>query len=253
MRRYQVFPHPAAVVLVLGLAASGHAETIQCTAIASLPTTIISQGIYCLTSDFSTNLSSGAAITINANNVILDLNGHKIGNLSAGIATTADGIYAEDRQNITIKNGTIRGFFAAITLNSFTSTSQGHLIEGIRADQSTYSGINVSGNGCLVRGNQVVATGGTTTITATTMGISIYGTGSRVIDNDVITVTPTAGGVSSDGMMISGTDCMVINNRVTDASTGIYMLYSSTKFRDNMTTNITATPYSGGTDAGNNH
>src|SRR5262245_9719378 len=122
----------AAVGLTLALGArSAWAETIQCTAIASLPYTISVQGVYCLAGDLSTGMTSGSAIVIATNNVVLDLNGHRIGGLAAGPGTQATGIYANDRQNITIRNGTIRGFYNGIYLGGGLG-SQGHLIEEVR-------------------------------------------------------------------------------------------------------------------------
>jgi len=109
------------------------------TPITSLPLTVTAPGIYCLTQDIATNLASGAAITIAANNVVLDLNGHGLGNLAAGLGTQAGGIFAFQRKNLTIKNGTVRGFLRGIfldDLNTFT-TSQGQVVEDIRADQNT--------------------------------------------------------------------------------------------------------------------
>src|SRR5262245_57018630 len=103
--------HALIALAGLALAAPAHAETTQCTAITSVPYTITVPGIYCLIADLEYPSASGDAITIEANNVVIDLNGHKIGNLAAGLGTTAVGISAARRQNITIKNGTLRGFW----------------------------------------------------------------------------------------------------------------------------------------------
>jgi hypothetical protein len=70
------------------------AETVNCTAITALPYTISTQGVYCLTGNLSTGMTSGSAITIATNNVVLDLNGFKIGGLAAGPDTNATGIYS---------------------------------------------------------------------------------------------------------------------------------------------------------------
>src|SRR5262245_12000504 len=48
------------------------AETTHCTPITSLPTTITSPGVYCLTSDVSLSLLAGAAIDVAASNVVVD-------------------------------------------------------------------------------------------------------------------------------------------------------------------------------------
>src|SRR6266571_814513 len=103
----------ASLLVTLALmfgAAPARAETVNCTAITSLPAVITVQGIYCFTGDLATGITSGNAIDIQTNNVVLDLNGFKLGGLAAGPGTQASGIHAFDRQNLTIKNGTVRGF-----------------------------------------------------------------------------------------------------------------------------------------------
>ena len=102
----RLVPVVVAPAVVLG-AAAARAETTQCTPVTGLPAVITVQGIYCLTGDLSTAITSGNAIEIATNNVILDLNGYKIGGLAAGPGTMANGIMAFGRQNVTIKNGTM--------------------------------------------------------------------------------------------------------------------------------------------------
>ena len=64
--------------------ATARAETVNCTAITSLPAVITVQGIYCFTGNLSTAITTGNAIEIQTNNVVLDLNGFKLGGLAAG-------------------------------------------------------------------------------------------------------------------------------------------------------------------------
>ena len=93
-------------------AAARRFHNTLCTAIfkADLPFTITSAGTYCLAESASLNLDSGAAITIDANSVVLDLNANKMGNLKNGVNTEAVGITStERRKNITIQNGAVRG------------------------------------------------------------------------------------------------------------------------------------------------
>src|SRR6476469_8239231 len=85
------------------LPALAAAETVNCTAITAAPATISASGLYCLTDDLTVNLASGNAIQITANNVVLDLNGHRLSN-SGGPATFAAGVYASGNQNVTVKN-----------------------------------------------------------------------------------------------------------------------------------------------------
>ena len=157
------------------------AETTACTAITTVPFTITTPGIYCVTQDITTNLAAGNAIEIDASNVVLDLNDHKLGNLAAGLGTTARGIRAVNRTNITIKNGTVRGFEFGILLDkSGAGAPQGYIVEGIRADLITYTGIAVVGTGNIIRNNLIVATGGTTAFGANVDADDIFiGTKSR--------------------------------------------------------------------------
>jgi hypothetical protein len=262
------------------------AETTNCTAITSLPYNISAQGIYCLRGNLNTSMAIGHAITINADNVVLDLNGFKLDGLSGGTGTLADGIYAYQRKNITIRNGTVRGFMEGILLGDFEpfTTSQSHLIEDIRADMNTYVGIQVVGRGNIIRNNQVVNTHGSTT-NKSPLAIVAYGPGARVINNDVIETKEQSGagaavGIylysspgavvennrignssrgTSFGICIDGsstnpsTDVLVSNNRVTTMVVGVCYFSSSTgKYRGNLTSGVTI-PYSGGTDALNNN
>jgi nitrous oxidase accessory protein NosD len=235
-------------------------------------------------------MDSGSAITITVNNVTIDLNGYKLGNLAAGTDTLAAGIFANQKKNITIKNGTIRGFFNGIFLNDVSpyTASSGHLIEDIRADGNTQIGIWVAGTGNVIQNNQVVSTGGSTAEidlepVVDAFGIVHIGPGARVINNDVTeTVGRDSGGSFgggngiwffaadnsvvednriSDTLDVSGIsygirilfsdNVMVVNNRIATADNGVAYTSSNGEYRDNVTSGV-ATPYTNGTDAGNN-
>lgn len=229
------------------------AETVNCTAITTIPAVINVQGVYCFTDNLATNINSGIAIDIQTNNVVVDLNGFKLGGLSAGLGTTAHGIHALDRQNITIKNGTVRGFLKGIFLENAV-LSQGHVIEGIRADQNTFVGIEVDGAGNIVRNNQVVATGGTTTVAnASAVGILMSGNGARVLNNDVINTFKQGTGTSTGINFNGATGSFAVNNRITSADRGIdYSAGATGKYRDNLTFGVTS-PFTGtGTAVGTN-
>lgn len=217
--KHILFLSRTSLLLALLFTPQVQAETVDCTAITSLPYTISSSGVYCLTGNLSTAISSGNAITIDTNNVTIDLNGWRLGGLAAGDSTATNGIYATQRKNITIRNGTIRGFKRAIFLQDFIphTTSQGHLVEDIRAEQNTTTGIEVLGQGSITRRNQIVATGRPTVTGA--FGISVAGPGSRVLDNDV---TETRSGIgAAAGLMMKYADGgMVRNNRVSGVSSG---------------------------------
>jgi hypothetical protein len=106
-----------AAMSLLGMA-SAQAETVNCTAIGAIPFTITAPGVYCLKSNKNTNITNGIAITINASNIVLDLNGFTLNGSAAGPGTEAIGIGLSHnnvlRQNITVKNGTVQGFSIGI-------------------------------------------------------------------------------------------------------------------------------------------
>jgi hypothetical protein len=252
--------HAIAVLFALGTSASASAETLNCIPITSLPFTITAKGIYCLTGDLNTSITTGNALEIAANNVIVDLNGHKIAGQAAGAGTTATGIYANQRQNITIRNGTIRGYFYGIWLDDVSpyTASQGHLVEEVRLDRNLYVGIAAFGRGCLIRRNQVTATGGTTAFGADAFAyaISASGNGQRIVDNDVMTVTKAGTGSGYGIALATAGDNLVVNNRVTraDYAVSFPLIANAGKYRDNLTDGITVSAYSGGgVNAGNNN
>jgi len=269
------------LTLLLLAAPAAWAETVNCTAITALPTVITSQGVYCLTGNLTTNMTAGNAIEIQTNNVTIDLNGWKLGGQAAGAGTGAKGIFAFQRKNITIKNGTIRGFYRGIFLSDSYpyTTSQGHLIEDIRADNNIRMGMHIEGRGNIVRRNQVVDTGGTTVI-GSAFGIYLIGPGGRVLNNDISgTVTGSGGGFglylsTADGAVIEGNriddvstgsggitrgiyilssnDVLARGNSITRADVGIYYSSGSTgKYMGTLTSGVT-TRFLGGTAVGTN-
>jgi len=267
------------LLLLAGL--SARAETIDCTAITSLPYVITSQGVYCLTGNLSTSSTSGDGITINANNVTIDLNGYKLGGLGAGDATGAAGISAYQRKNITIKNGIIRGFYLGIwLLDAFPfTTSSGHVVKGVLADQNTRAGISVYGLGNTVSSNTVVDTGGSTQ-NDLALGIVVIGSGAKVVNNTVSTTTAqntdNAYGIylstadyslvqnntvtdtlrdtgNSNAIFITVSNGVLVrNNNLANADVGLNFSGSSGKYFNNLTFDVTA-PFTGGTPVGNNN
>ncbi len=221
---------PAAALLVtLVIFHPVRAETIDCTPITTLPSIITEQGIYCLTGNLSTAMTSGNAIEIQTNNVTIDLNAWKLGGLAAGIGTAANGIYGFDRKNVTIRNGTVRGFYRGILLDG--PNAQGNLIEDVRAEQNTFLGIGTVGRGDIIRRNQVVDTGGSNLNLA---GISASGAGVRMLDNDIVGVTATGTSTAYGIFQQSGVGTVIEGNRIAEIahsgsglSYGIYLTGSS--------------------------
>jgi len=257
------------------MATPAKAETIECTVIDSIPMTITVQGIYCLKGNLASSLTSGLMIEVQTNNVTIDMNGFKLGGLAAGTGTLANGIFALDRRNITIRNGSIRGFDRGIFLQGDAANSSGHLLEDLRLDGNRFTGAEVQGTGNIIRNNQVVNTG-PTDISTVAFGLVInlsndsvvegnvissvsetgQSNGIRVIDSSLIevrnnTVLRTKDATNNRGIvLVSATDVTIIGNRILNPAgtgdIGIFDIGSSTEVNciDNIIAGYT-TPISG--------
>jgi hypothetical protein len=188
-----------------------------CTEIASVPTTISQPGLYCLKRDLSYGRISGAAVTVEANNVTVDLNGFRLGGAAAGTATFAAGIYATDRRNITIRNGTIRAFRNNVVLTGEGdgSSSSGHIIENLRIEGARRIGINVSGWRSIIRDNVVIGTVDVGTDAAFGILLNV-GNGSTITGNMVSGVT--SGGIASGIKLLASEAVTVDGNRIFDVT-----------------------------------
>ena len=238
----------------LGLTLCGEvaAETRNCIAVPAVPHTIAAPGVYCLTRDLRLDRTSGIAIRVDADDVVLDLNGHLLDGVNWGVDTEAAGVFAMERRNLTIRNGTVRGFRIGIWLSGrhpYTAWG-GHQITDIRADQNRSSGIRVDGRGSIVERNLVVDTVATA-MDAGAWGIYVLGPGNRVVDNDIVRVRSRgnafAGGIRVENLPGN----LVVSNRVSDVAYGIWF-DGDGEYRDNLTTAV-ETRYVGGTDVGNNN
>jgi hypothetical protein len=174
--------------------------------IDTLPATISTQGTWCLRHDLATKNTSGIAVNINANNVTIDCNDFKIGGLSAGTASKTNGIYAFDRQNITVRRCNVRGFNFGVWLYG----GAGHLVENNRLDDNLVIGINVIGEHNRVFGNAVYDTGGATG--------GDYACGicakADIVDNTVDGVFTDADTFNSIGIGANAVGALVSGNRV---------------------------------------
>jgi subtilisin family serine protease len=254
----------------------------SCTKVTALPYVVRTPGVYCLDRDLATDMVSGAAIEIAADHVVLDLGGYSIRRSPADMAWTATvGVFAHQRSHVTIRNGTIQGFFAGIYLQGspggLPPYDQGHLVEDVRADWNSHVGIWVEGAGSTVRSCSVLGTGGTA-IRSDSAGIRVRGMRAQVLRNQVAHTSGPAngsghgievdgagvvvegnrvgnasgGGTPSFGISVLGTDSLVVGNRLALLGHGVHFAASASgKYRDNVTVGV-STPYQGGTDAGNN-
>lgn len=198
-----------------GFSSPASAETINCTAITSLPATISTQGVYCLRGHLSTNLASGAAITVATNNVTIDCNEFKLGNLAAGLQTQATGILANSRLNITVRGCGIRGFQTGVGL-----TNGLYRVENNRFDHNTQTAVRVGGDGSVIRGNEIVDTGNSGAADVNRF-YGIYAEGNvDIVDNLISGVVATNSGLTARHVYgIYGTEMhagLVKDNRIRD-------------------------------------
>ena len=126
------------------------------TKISSLPYTIKSSGFYFVTGDLT--LASGASpgITVNADNVTIDLMGFGLNGF--GAAGTGAGIDITGRSNVEIRNGTVRNFGGGGIYS--VTTSKNCRINNIRAIFNPGPGIKLVGDNHLVQNCTVSNNGG---------------------------------------------------------------------------------------------
>lgn len=192
--------------------------------ITSLPVVITTQGNWCLKSDVATSISSGVAISIQANNVVLDCNGFKVGGLAAGLGTMAEGIVTM-KLNTVIRDCHVRGFRIGVGVVGSAGTVEDNRIEG-----NTTVGIQ-AGSGTIIRRNRVLDTGGAPGET----GYGIIVSGSGEVAENHIDGTLAGEGSSNIGRGIYATsaDGLVIRDNIVEGIHGItpwpIIVYSGTR------------------------
>jgi Ca2+-binding RTX toxin-like protein len=159
--------------------------------ISQAGTVIRSAGVYTLDRDLAYSGGSGAAITIAADNVVIDLNGHRItGSGTAG--SSAKAIVATNQSNITIRNGSIDGFFYGVELADLSArTGQygHHLVSNVDVSNCTFRGIFVQGPDNVVQNCTIHDIQGTTVYAnAFAAGIESFGARARLVNNRVTEV-----------------------------------------------------------------
>jgi hypothetical protein len=147
---------------------------------------ISSSGSYYLTGDVVTNIS---AIGVNADNVTIDLMGYSLAGAGPGITY---GVYMYERNNVEIRNGTIRDFHTGICDPNILSHD--HQVIDVRCVSNTQDGIRLSGTGNLVKDCTVSDNGhsATTSTRGIEVGYNSTVTG-NIIRNNGVSVTGSFG------------------------------------------------------------
>src|SRR4029079_6416594 len=156
----------------------------SCMALTAFPANISSPGVHFLSCNYiefpmTDKFNPGvvgdisALIYITSDNVVLDLNGTALDGTPPDPATAGItyGVFADNNKtniirNVTVRNGTIKGFGVGVSLygigipgdRSDMSPSSGHLVESIRALGNRSIGIEVIGHDSVIRGNYVAGT-----------------------------------------------------------------------------------------------
>jgi hypothetical protein len=218
------------------------------TTITSVPYTINSSGTYLLASDLQFPVGPGNAITVDANNVTIDFGGHSLSTPVHPTGPASYGIYADNRNGITVTNGEINGFAFGIyfTYTSGTVINGGHLVEKMRLVNCNYGIHQGVGQGSVFQFNQIRITSG-----EGFAGINLDSSvGDRVSDN-IISSYYNGQVHLSIGIQSTGSNSTVgnyyFNNLISNCSNGILMpAGGNDKYRLNVTSNC-ANRYFGGT------
>lgn len=138
--------------------------------ITSLPFTINQPGSYVLNSNLSMS-TSGNAITVATNDVTIDMQGFEL----TGVSPAQRGIQGFSNTNLTIRNGTIRGFTIIALMTGtgalienvnaiangrgmsvgYRSTIRNCLVESSTADYGISAGTGVTVDNCRSEGNNL--------------------------------------------------------------------------------------------------
>lgn len=146
--------------------------------------------------------SNNDPVVINADDVILDMKGQTLTQLKDPASHNKGIFISSGRTNVTIKNGTIRGFFYGIHFEDQTYSGT-CIIENMFIQDCTFRGIVATGHLNIIRNNIITNINGTTVFPdAFAMGIECTGT-SRIEKNYVSEIYGTGTG---EAVHISSTD-----------------------------------------------
>lgn len=250
-----------------------------CTPILVAPFTIGMPGRYCVGADLQLPVEA-TAIQIVSSDVALDLQDHVITTPVDSPQNSSAGVFAQGRSNVTVRNGSLRGFDYGIRLDGPLSTFAGYVVRNASVED-TATGIHVSGAGNTIEGCRVTHTKARLSFVGLFGGkaLEIQGMGASIADNDLIETyglgspvqavhlrnasassvrgnrITNAGAFDADtyGIQIDASESVaVLRNTISGLGFGIHFAGGSTgTYRGNTTVGV-LNPYTGGVDAGGN-
>jgi len=191
-----------ALFLILGVTGIAFGQ-MRGTSISKIPYTIEKEGVYYLSRNLEEKSTGEGGITVEADNVTIDLSGFSLIGLGSG---TSVGIYMSGRSNVEIKNGIIQNF-ALHGIYEANNVGNSHRVINLRAVNNGGRGIYLFGNNHLIKDCTVSNNGSN--------GLDI-GTGSLVVGT-------TANNNGGSGIAIT-TGCTVKDNASSlNQQYGIYL------------------------------
>jgi hypothetical protein len=247
MKRNIIVSIMATGLALLPLASANAFETargVVATPITALPFTITAPGNYYLPANIAVNMATGSAITINASEVILDLNGRSLINVAP--TNQANGVFVNDRADVTVQNGDIVGFGIGVYFSpNSADNNRKNTAANLRLDNNLIGVASVSGHSNWVKDS--IIDGGS-------VGIFFdQDLGSRAENNileEQVGVELNTTGVA----LVSAGSLGVLfdNNEVSKGSAAVGQIMSGTdKYRFESFTGFTRlSPLTGGTNEG---
>jgi hypothetical protein len=149
---------PALLLAAAALAprpAAAAASYDQCTGFVDAPGTVITTpGVWCLRPDLALSGDGDHAIVIAADDVVLDCKGRAL--RLTGVQTVGrNGVRAEYRRGIVVRNCTFSGFRYGVFLLADQDVFHGNVVEDNVVTDGFHSGLRVEGDGSVVRRNRV--------------------------------------------------------------------------------------------------
>jgi hypothetical protein len=215
----------AALLTALAWSAPGAIAADPCTPITAVPTVITAPGTYCVIGYLVTSQLTGAAIEIQSDDVTLDITQ---GGLDAGGYENRDnttaGVYALDRNNISVVGGVINFFAYGILLENSApdfANTRGHRVSGVVVQVAQRVGIEVRGMDTAVTNSSVLSTGWTGTYgLGSVAAIMAWGPRAVVSGNNLVSNETRGAGSSATAIQIYGSsNCEANDNRIVNTST----------------------------------